>query len=111
MDSIYNDYTLDGVGDVVEGGFTSMTIGADGQGIISYYDQANSDLKMAHCDDLACSSATTYTIDGDDNVGMYASITLAPNGFPLTSYYDMTNSALKAAHCGNAFCMPFWHRR
>jgi hypothetical protein len=30
-------------------------VGADGLGLISYYDSGNGDLKVAHCSNRACS--------------------------------------------------------
>jgi hypothetical protein len=44
--------TLDGPVNV--GQYTSVTIGADGLGLISYYDATNGNLKVAHCSDLFC---------------------------------------------------------
>jgi hypothetical protein len=44
--------TLDAPGDV--GNDTSFTIGADGSGLISYYDVTNEDLKVAHCENAFC---------------------------------------------------------
>ena len=41
--------TVDSDGDV--GTHTSVTVGADGLGLISYYDNTNVDLKVAHCSD------------------------------------------------------------
>jgi hypothetical protein len=43
---------LDSTGSVGE--YTSVTIGADGLGLISYYDSTNADLKVAHCSNLLC---------------------------------------------------------
>ena len=45
---------IDTVGDV--GYYTSVTIGADGLGLISYYDSTEGDLKVAHCENAFCSS-------------------------------------------------------
>ena len=59
--------TLDSTGDV--GQYTSITIGADGLGLISYYDATNGDLKVAHCSNAACSTATTATLDSTGDVG------------------------------------------
>ena len=98
--------TLDSTGDVGE--WTSVTIGADGLGLISYY--ANGDLKVAHCNDTACSSASTYTLDSAWYC-RYTSITIGADGLGLISYYDATNGDLKVAHCSNPFCVPYHRRR
>ena len=55
------------------GRHTSVTIGTDGLGLISYLDVTNGDLKVAHCDDIVCSSASLATLDETGNVGLYTS--------------------------------------
>ena len=45
------------------GDWSSITTGSDGLGLISYHDRDNGTLKVAHCSNVACSSATTATID------------------------------------------------
>jgi preprotein translocase subunit Sec61beta len=95
--------TLDGATSNV-GAFTSITIGDDGLGLISYYDATNTALKVAHCTDVACTSATTYTLDEPDTVGQHTEITIGPDGKGLISYYDATNTALKVAHCTDTAC-------
>ncbi len=52
--------TVDSVGGDV--GFTSIVIGMDGLPVISYYDHANADLKVAKCGNAACSSGNTITL-------------------------------------------------
>jgi preprotein translocase subunit Sec61beta len=94
--------TLDSAGNV--GWYTSITIGADGLGLISYYDSTNSALKVAHCNDAACSSASLATLDSTGDVGWFTSITIGADGLGLISYYDTTNDDLKAAHCNDAAC-------
>ncbi|MEE4270140.1 MAG: hypothetical protein V2I67_00600, partial [Thermoanaerobaculales bacterium] len=94
--------TLDSVGAV--GGYSSIAIGADGLGLISYYDDTNVDLKVAHCDNTACSSATTATLDSVGLVGLDTSIVIGTDGFGLISYFDHTNDVLKVAHCDNTAC-------
>jgi hypothetical protein len=96
--------TVDSTGDV--GASSSITVGSDGLGIISYYDYdaIDGDLKVAHCNDVVCSTATTSTIDSVGNVGGFASITIGPDGLPLISYYDYTNGDLKVAHCNDIQC-------
>ena len=87
---------------------TSVTVGADGLPIISYFYWNNSDLKVAHCDNVTCSSSTITTVDGNvdpfPSVGQYTSVTVGTDGLPIISYYDNTNDDLKVARCGNAAC-------
>jgi predicted regulator of Ras-like GTPase activity (Roadblock/LC7/MglB family) len=88
----------------VVGQYTSITIGADGLPIISYAITSSGDLKVAHCDNAACSSAAITTLDSTGGVGRYTSITIGVDGLPIISYYDDTNDNLKVAHCANPAC-------
>lgn len=81
-----------------------LTIGSDGLALISHYDPANEDLEVAHCIDLACTSATVSDIDTAGNVGFYNSITVGSDGLGLISYHDETNEDLKVAHCSDVAC-------
>ncbi|MBN1484922.1 MAG: hypothetical protein JXA37_09385 [Chloroflexia bacterium] len=105
---VYSLTTLDSTGSV--GRETSITVGTDGLGLISYRDSTNGDLKVAHCDNVACTNATVSTLDNTGNVGFSTSITVGTDGLGLISHYDYTNSALKVAHCSNVFCVPYWAR-
>jgi hypothetical protein len=87
------------------GFYTSVAIGADGLGLITYYDFGTRDLRVAHCTDTACTSATLQTVDGAGDVGTHTSVTIGADGFPLISYYDETNRDLKVAHCHDAACL------
>src|SRR5580765_5931060 len=66
--------TLDSSGNV--GQYSSVTIGTDGLALISYYDASNGDLKVAHCSNLACTSATRTNLQSEDNVGQYSSVAI-----------------------------------
>ena len=91
--------TVDSGGDV--GSFNSITIGTDGLPVISYRDNTNFALKVAHCGNAACSSGNTLTtVDS----GSFTSITIGTDGLPVISYRDSTNQALKVVKCGNATC-------
>jgi hypothetical protein len=94
---------LDAFGTVGEE--ASITIGADGLGLISYYDTTNAALNVAHCVDTACTAAMVTTLDrvvvGGD-VGRYSSIATGVDGFGLISYVG--SGRLKVAHCSNAGC-------
>jgi hypothetical protein len=88
-----------------------VTIGTDGLALISYYDETNGNLKVAHCPNVACTAATLTTVDSAGGVGQYNSVTIGADGLALISYYDATNGALKVAHCSNLLCVPYHRRR
>ena len=96
--------TLDNsVGVVVT--YTSIAISTNGNPIISYYDNANGDLKVAACNNPTCSTSTNTTIDNSsDMVGEFTSIAIGANGNPIISYHDITNGDLKVAACKNPTC-------
>jgi hypothetical protein len=83
-----------------------MTIGTDGRAIISYYDSFNGNLEIAHCDDIACTSATFVDVDTSQTVGQHTSITIGSDGLPLVMYHDVVSRNLKAVHCSNSYCLP-----
>jgi predicted regulator of Ras-like GTPase activity (Roadblock/LC7/MglB family) len=85
--------------------FTSVAIGADGLPVVSYYDQTNTDLKVAHCGNASCSAGNTLTtVDSVGNVGFFTSIAIGADGLPVVSYWDLTNRHLKVVHCGDVSC-------
>ena len=83
---------------------TAIVIGADGLGLISYYDWDNRDLKVAHCSNVECTSATISTLDSEGEVGWSNSISIGADGLGLISYFDGLNSDIKMAHCSNVEC-------
>jgi hypothetical protein len=84
---------------------SSVTIGAEGLPVISYRDDTNDDLKVAHCGDAACSAGNTLTVvDSAGDVGYDTSIALGTDGLPVISYLDYTNRDLKVVHCGSVSC-------
>jgi predicted regulator of Ras-like GTPase activity (Roadblock/LC7/MglB family) len=86
------------------GGETSIAIGADGLAVVSYGDgSVTNGLKVAHCDNVVCSTASTTGVDVL-NTGRYTSIAIGTDGLPVVSHYDITNSDLEVVHCGNAAC-------
>lgn len=94
---------VDTTGDV--GVTTSIAIGSDGLPVVSYHDNTNGDLKIAHCANEACTGAATITaVDTTGDVGLYSSIAIGADNWPVVGYYDETNGDLKVAHCSNATC-------
>jgi hypothetical protein len=94
--------TIDSAGSV--GTYTSIAIGTDGLGLISYFDGSSLDLKVAHCRDARCTGADTHTLDAPGSVGGHTSITIGTDGLGLISYHDFSNHHLKVAHCNDVGC-------
>ena len=86
------------------GQYTSVAYGMDGLPLISYYDVANGDLKVAHCQDAGCAASTKQTIDSAGDVGRHTSIAIGADGRGIISYQDVTNGRLKVAHCNDVAC-------
>ncbi len=99
---VFSDIVLDSDGEV--GYYSSIVIGVDGLPIISYYRYDSGNLKVAHCNDIACTSAEISAIDILGDVGLYPSIAIGSDSMPVISYYDATNTALKVAHCNDIVC-------
>ena len=103
IDQLYAPITLDSGGDV--GRYSSITIGTDGLGLISYLDYTNASLKVLHCGNTLCNSGNTITsVDSTGQPGSDTSIVIGADGLGLISYYDVANTALKLLHCGNLLC-------
>ncbi|MCJ2556333.1 MAG: collagen-like protein [Candidatus Thermoplasmatota archaeon] len=103
--AVFSRTNLDTAGSV--GWHTSITIGVDGLGLVSYYDWMNEDLKVAHCSDVACTAATLTALDVAGVVGLFTSITIGVDGLGLISYHDNSNGNLKVAHLSNVFGLPY----
>ena len=76
-----------------------MTVG--GVGAISYFDAANTALKVAFCGNAACTTATIDTVDATNDTGHFSSIVSFTNSLILISYYDNTLKDLKLAQCNS----------
>jgi hypothetical protein len=103
--------TVDASG--LEGEYSSVTVGVDGLGVISYRDGtgAKQDLKVAHCANVTCSTATAVTVDTPGDVGWNTSITIGSDGLPFVSYRDVDGNQVKGLHCPNVFCVAYLRRR
>ncbi len=82
----------------------SIKVGGDGLGLFAYYDEDNGNLKVAHCNDLACTSAAVTLLDSYGDVGQEVSLAIGTDGLGLMAYLNDTDHKLKVAHCDNAAC-------
>ena len=97
--------TVDSAGDV--GFHTSITIGVDGNPVISYADgDPNFDLKLVHCTNPSCSTHDTpVTLDSAGDVGLDTSITIGADGLPVISYGDLGFNRVIVAKCNDQSCV------
>ncbi|MBI5149731.1 MAG: hypothetical protein HZA28_03055 [Candidatus Omnitrophica bacterium] len=73
--------------------------------MVSYYDNANADLKVAKCGNVSCSSGNTITTVDSGQIGLDSSIAIGTDGLPVIAYsINIVSNALKVAKCGNASC-------
>ena len=79
---------------------TSLVIGMDGLGLISYRDGG---LKTAHCNNANCTSSTISTHSGG---GYFSDIVVSMDGFGLIVYSGGTGGASGnyVAHCSDLVC-------
>lgn len=99
--------TVDGLESEV-GRFASLAVGGDGFPVISYFDDSSQALKVAKCNDAACSGGdeTITTLDDASNsVGQFTSMAIGVDGFPIISYIDQSAGALKVAKCNDQACL------
>lgn len=101
--------TVDSAG--ATGQTPSLAIGSDGLPVIAYHDASLQDLRVAHCQDVACSSSIKVTADGAGSTGQTPSLTIGADGLPLISYNYRQSRLLKTIHCGNLYCTPFARAR
>ncbi|MBP9850264.1 MAG: VCBS repeat-containing protein [Candidatus Peribacteraceae bacterium] len=92
------------------GNFISMVFGSDGLPVIAYQDDTRRNegirsLKVAHCSDIECSTASQVIVDQGGDRGWYPSIAIGTNGLPIVSYRDMGNNSLKIVFCANVGCV------
>ncbi|MDA0244537.1 MAG: hypothetical protein OT477_14055 [Chloroflexi bacterium] len=84
--------------------FPSVAIGRDGLPLIAYRKITGSDLQVAHCHDMACSTATVTTLVSANLINGIPNIAIGSDGLGIISYYDDTNDDLRVAHCSNVAC-------
>jgi hypothetical protein len=85
----------------------SIAVGVDSFPVITYFDAAAQALKVAKCNDQACTGGdeTIVTIDDpESDLSRGTSIAIGSDGFPVISYGSSTSNTLKVAKCGDISC-------
>jgi len=77
---------------------SSIAIGVDGLGLISYGVDPTDDLAVGHCHDLACTSMTSTIVGSGKN---YNSITIGSDGYGLIAH---KGTSVLVTHCNNIAC-------
>lgn len=83
----------------------TITLGADGLGLIAYFFSPTQDLRIAHCNDPACMAATLTTLVTAIPDGLQPSITTGVDGLGLVAYVDLDSFSLWTAHCNDGQCV------
>ena len=100
-----NIVTVDSSGNV--GKYNSLVLDSSGFPVVSYWDQTNGGLTLAHCNDANCDGGdeSIVTIDDRfDNIGWYTSLELDSSGFPVVSYFNEHLDDLMLVHCNDPNC-------
>lgn len=95
-----------GGGDVV-GYYTALAINSSGNAVIGYFDDTNNDLKLAICNDLACSAPSIQTLAPSGGQGTYTSLALASGNIPVIAYYTFPAEDMRLLRCNDAACSGF----
>jgi hypothetical protein len=73
--------------------------------IMSYFDVANSALKVAQCSDAACTGpARISVLDDSGSVGTRRTMLIDSNGLPRIDYQDLSASRVKIVQCATRSC-------
>ena len=79
----------------------AITISDNGYPVISHtrwnWDEADGDLELYVCDNLACSSGTNVTLVTTGSVGVFSSITIGDDGNPVIAHQEYAKGDLEFA--------------
>jgi hypothetical protein len=89
----------------IVGEYSSLQLDANGNPVVSYWDNTNVSLKVLHCGDPMCSSGNVITEpDPAPGIGAMTSLRLDASGNPVVSHWDYYAGVLRVLHCGDSNC-------
>lgn len=89
------------------GYYSSLAINSSGNAVIGYFDDTNNNLKLAICNDLACSAPSVQTLAPSGGQGTYTSLQLAAGNIPVIAYYTFPAEDMRLLRCADAACSSF----
>ncbi len=89
------------------GYYTSLAIDSNGNAVIGYFDDTDNDLKLAICNDLACSAPSVQALAPSGGQGTYTSLQLAAGNIPVIAYYTFPAEDMRLLRCNDAACSTF----
>ena len=91
---------LDSAG--IVGAGSDVAYGPNGRALVSYLDATNGALKVAACQDIACTAAVLHAVDTSGAVTGSTSIAFGPDGLARIAY--QAGTAVRLARCADAGC-------
>ncbi|MGE0881539.1 MAG: hypothetical protein AB7L13_05820 [Acidimicrobiia bacterium] len=86
------------------GEWSALTIGIDGNPVVAYRDATDHGVRIAHCDNAVCSTATKTLYDAGPNGGYFNAIAIGADGRPFVISSDIGAPSLYAVHCSDVAC-------
>ncbi len=83
----------------------SLALDADGNPVVSYWNNTDDRLELLRCTTSDCSGAQTpQVVDGVGNPGYVSAVALDPLGNPVVAYLTIDDRDVRVAHCTTADC-------
>ncbi len=94
----------------IVGYLAAIDIGADGLPVIAHRDDVSGvppDLRVTHCNDIACVSATSTLVEAD--TGWDPAMAIGSDGLPIIAHSPAVAADLRMTHCSDLACTASTH--